>query len=362
MPGFPFYQSTLSGLLEAAKSRAFFASSPLNICQFEFPSANPQFSGKHCNKTCRLSNFQAFRMLNGWINEENRRKRDSNCDLLHNSGDESEHDLDAMVQDFIENGISEEKPRHSKCDNEGLNTVKHHDSLQASVCMSLQERDLQRKIMSVILSTNETDLDTFSHGTSTDCNGTCVRRLLVKHLKFAGHDAALCKVKWQNIGKIPGGEYEYIDIVFTDPLGDRLIIDIGFHSQFEIARPVRQYEAALKLIPLIFVGKPSKLDEILQFMSEAGKSSLKQNCMHFPPWRTLDYMRAKWFSTYKRINSCDDLTISPNIISQGCVTNRCREQLVHLKASLRKEMHAASSVKSLTNVTRASSSKLINRL
>jgi uncharacterized protein (TIGR01615 family) len=92
------------------------------------------------------------------------------------------------------------------------------------------------------------------------------------------------------------GEYEYIDVVFNGDHPDRLIVDIDFQAQFQIARPTQQYKAALKTLPTIFVGTASRLEQILKLMSEAGKLSLVQNNMHLPPWRTLEYMSAKWLS------------------------------------------------------------------
>lgn len=72
------------------------------------------------------------------------------------------------------------------------------------------------------------------------------------------------------------GEYEYIDVVFDDgQLKERLIVDVDFQVQFEIARPTQQYEAALKILPAIFVGSTSKLQQILEFMSEAAKAYLE---------------------------------------------------------------------------------------
>lgn len=81
---------------------------------------------------------------------------------------------------------------------------------------------------------------------------------------------------------------------------ERMIVDVDFRAQFEIARPTPNYEAALKALPTVFVGTPTKLRNILELMSEAAKSSLKQNDMYLPPWRTLEYMSAKWLSNFER--------------------------------------------------------------
>lgn len=94
------------------------------------------------------------------------------------------------------------------------------------------------------------------------------------------------------------GEYEYIDVMVEG--GERLLIDIDFRSEFEIARSTGAYKAILQSLPFIFVGKPDRLGQIVSIASEAAKQSLKKKGMHFPPWRRADYMRAKWLSPYAR--------------------------------------------------------------
>jgi uncharacterized protein (TIGR01615 family) len=135
------------------------------------------------------------------------------------------------------------------------------------------------------------------------------------------------------------GEYEYIDVVLDSSKKkslsadqDRLIVDVDFLSQFEIARPTHSYAAALKLLPIIFVGSSEKLKQTLQVMAEAAKLSLKQNSMPLPPWRTLDYMAAKWMSAYER--SFNDLYVqakSTRLWREHVRAKQCVEQLRHLK-------------------------------
>ena len=93
------------------------------------------------------------------------------------------------------------------------------------------------------------------------------------------------------------GEYEYIDVIIQ---GERLLIDIDFRSEFEIARSTGAYKAILQSLPYIFVGKPDRLVQIVSIVSEAAKQSLKKKGMHFPPWRKAEYMRAKWLSPHPR--------------------------------------------------------------
>lgn len=156
------------------------------------------------------------------------------------------------------------------------------------------------------------------------------------------------------------GEYEYIDVLFNGfQPADRLVVDVDFRAQFEIARPTQQYESALKILPAVFVGSTSKLEKILEFMSEAAKASLKQSGMHLPPWRTLDYMSSKWMST--PVRKPETIPASPakrprsyqwqdrkNPFSSP-VAKQCGEQLRHTKLSLIAEMKSSEVVSNLTH-------------
>lgn len=82
--------------------------------------------------------------------------------------------------------------------------------------------------------------------------------------------------------------------------GERLLIDIDFRSEFEIARSTGNYRAILQLLPYIFVGKADRLSQIIRVVSEAARQNLKKKGMHFPPWRKAEYMQAKWLSSYTR--------------------------------------------------------------
>lgn len=134
---------------------------------------------------------------------------------------------------------------------------------------------------------------------SSECATTlCRRRSIMKHLRSNGYNAALCKSRWDHAGSFPGGDYEYIDVVFEG--SSRLIVDIDFQSQFEIARPSSQYKHVYQALPAVYVGTTDRLLQILNVMAEAVKRSLKKKGMFLPPWRKPEYVKAKWFSSYKR--------------------------------------------------------------
>lgn len=82
--------------------------------------------------------------------------------------------------------------------------------------------------------------------------------------------------------------------------GERVLIDIDFRSEFEIARSTGNYKAILQSLPFIFVGNIDRLQQIIAIVSEAARLSLKKKGMHIAPWRKAEYMKAKWLSPHVR--------------------------------------------------------------
>ncbi|XP_057867736.2 uncharacterized protein LOC131074996 isoform X1 [Cryptomeria japonica] len=324
MPRFP----TLSELLEAAKTKNLFSPhhqqrrKPWQLSFF-----NAKFSGADISQPDKGLNFRLSQRLNCGRNGKSVQPNPILQKSFSNAS--GEDNLDAMVHDFIENGSAEQDLHCHELDNEELTSAE--SNLKVLLSQSSEEQDLYLATASIISTFSVASIDLPGHGSG--CNGTCIRRLLIKHLKIAGYNAALCKVKWHSIDKVPGGCYEFIDVLLpSDDVNNhqRVIIDIDFQSQFTIARPVSQYEAILRLIPLIFVGSSTKLEQILQFMAEAAKVSLKQSSLIVPPWRKLEYIRAKWFSAYRRIICSDESSVS--IQKNDC--EYCRQHLQNLKTLL----------------------------
>ncbi|KAK1315505.1 hypothetical protein QJS10_CPA06g01829 [Acorus calamus] len=126
------------------------------------------------------------------------------------------------------------------------------------------------------------------------------RRILVEGLLAVGYDASLCRSRWDKSPSFPAGDYEYIDVVVDE---ERLIVDVDFKSEFEIARSTKAYKSVLQSLPSVFVGKPDRLQRIVTVVSEAARQSLKKKGLHFPPWRKPEYMKAKWLSPHQRTSS-----------------------------------------------------------
>ncbi|KAJ0962407.1 hypothetical protein J5N97_030235 [Dioscorea zingiberensis] len=249
---------------------------------------------------------------------------------------ESEHDLAMMVSDFLENESGGAESRYSSDSDSGYSDLGQlaDTVLVYKHAMDQHECDLSSTVHSLLLSMSETD---FHYTKGKQCNASCIRQFLVKLLRLSGYDAAICTSKWQGSGKVPGGDHEYIDVIVDGKIGgsDRLIVDIDFRSHFEIARAVESYDAILASLPVVYVGSQTRLEQFLQVMVEAAKSSLMQNSMPLPPWRSLAYLQSKWLSKYERMHNRDQLGSLGHSSSDH---RQCIEHLRRLKGSLQSEI------------------------
>lgn len=127
---------------------------------------------------------------------------------------------------------------------------------------------------------------------------------------------------------------------------ERLIVDIDFRSHFEIARAVDSYDRILNSLPVVYVGSLAKLKQILQVMAEAARYSLKQNSMPLPPWRSLDYLKAKWESPFQRMTCAD----KNNMRSANPFDHKqCRGHLKRLQSLLQAEIETERLLKPMIN-------------
>ncbi|KAK9230319.1 hypothetical protein WN944_023286 [Citrus x changshan-huyou] len=211
---------------------------------------------------------------------------------------EEEERLVQMVHDFIESSesSSSSSPSSSKC----LLSLQHHH--QPSYFLTLQEilrsgnTEAEKEVLErvkkhlVMRSRRDGVLLKSSNG---------LKKWLVRKLKMDGFNASLCHTSWATSSGCPAGDYEYIDIMVEDEQTEepiRLIVDIDFKSQFELARPTQAYKELTNILPSIFVGQEEKLNKIISLLCSAAKQSLKERGLHIPPWRTSTYMHSKWLS------------------------------------------------------------------
>ncbi|KAF0926851.1 hypothetical protein E2562_027665 [Oryza meyeriana var. granulata] len=124
-----------------------------------------------------------------------------------------------------------------------------------------------------------------------------LKRRLMMRLRKDGYDASLCRSSWVATTEHPGGDYEYIDVLVSGhgvDTSSRLIVDVDFRSQFQLARPAPWYAHLSSRLPPVFVGPPEKLRQAVALLCMAAQRSLRESGLHVPPWRRSSYVQAKW--------------------------------------------------------------------
>lgn len=90
----------------------------------------------------------------------------------------------------------------------------------------------------------------------------------------------------------------------------RLIVDIDFKSQFEVARPTAAYMKLLGSVPSVFVGDTDKLNKVITLLCSAAKQSFRDNNIYMPPWRTITFMQAKYRISLDNNNNTESVAAS----------------------------------------------------
>ncbi|CAN6443629.1 unnamed protein product [Victoria cruziana] len=141
----------------------------------------------------------------------------------------------------------------------------------------------------------------------------CLQQDVVDRLRKAGHDAAVCRSKWRNSPDIPAGEHSYIDVIDNaqrndDDAAARVLIELDFRAEFEMARGSSEYNQLVNRLPEVFVGRPDRLKEVIKAACSAGKRCMKEKKMHLGPWRRQKYMHSKWLGPHERIKPAGPLS------------------------------------------------------
>ncbi|XP_066388707.1 uncharacterized protein [Miscanthus floridulus] len=219
--------------------------------------------------------------------------------------------LDGMVRSFLEDGGgAAERGAAARCCNcfHAGDTSDDEDSPAAADaaaadiaetikglvhCASLRERNLLADVSTLV-----------EHHRASGARKRDLLRLLAESLRAAGHDAAVCLSRWDKSASHPAGEHAYLDVLLpaASERGERerVLVDVDFRSAFEVARPTKAYRAVLQRLPSVFVGRDDRLRLLVAAAADATRASLKKRGLHLPPWRKLEYMRAKWLSPYDR--------------------------------------------------------------
>ncbi|XVE88058.1 hypothetical protein DITRI_Ditri19aG0038100 [Diplodiscus trichospermus] len=181
-----------------------------------------------------------------------------------------------------------------------------HQVLQATLCRS---SSLESRIRNA---TKETLKDIQRAGTVCACARSiaescrnCLMREISSRLQNAGFNSAICRSKWRSSPDIPSGEHSFLDVIENSRKGDavRVIIELNFRAEFEMARASDEYNRLVQRLPEVFVGKVERLNNVIKILCLAAKKCMKEKKMHMGPWRKHRYMQAKWLKSCERNTS-----------------------------------------------------------
>ncbi|KAK4760983.1 hypothetical protein SAY87_005876 [Trapa incisa] len=237
---------------------------------------------------------------------------------------EDDERLVQMVQDFIESDSSSlaiPTPYAAASDQHSYRYLALREILEEEETGAVE---VLETVMKHMRRRRRTMMKEKGSGSGSCCrdhhNGssTGLRNWLVHGLQMEGYPASLCNTSWVTSSCCPGGDYEYFDVLIRDDSSDmqrgryhRLIVDIDFKSQFEVARPTRMYKDLTDILPMVFVGSEWKLNRVISILCSAAKQSLRESGLHIPPWRTAAYMQSKWLS--RRITSSPEMNLQGSV-------------------------------------------------
>lgn len=92
----------------------------------------------------------------------------------------------------------------------------------------------------------------------------------------------------------------------------RVIIELNFRAEFEMARANEEYNKLVLRLPEVFIGKVERLTNVIKILCTAAKKCMKEKKMHMGPWRKQRYMQAKWLSPCERTTSMQIFSMGYN--------------------------------------------------
>lgn len=132
----------------------------------------------------------------------------------------------------------------------------------------------------------------------------CLQRGISDRLRLAGYNCGICKSKWRSSPDIPSGEHTYLEVMDNSnpKKGEvKVVIELNFRAEFEIARANEDYNRLISKLPELFVGKAERLKAVIKILCSGTKKCMKDRKMHMGPWRKHKYVQAKWFGTCERL-------------------------------------------------------------
>lgn len=143
----------------------------------------------------------------------------------------------------------------------------------------------------------------------------CLMEEVRRRLQGAGFNCAICNSKWRSTPDFPSGEHTFLDVVDTsNPKKEvRVIIELNFRAEFEMARANDEYNKLIKSLPEIYVGKIERLLGLLKILCAGAKKCMKEKQIHLGPWRKHRYMQAKWLRSCERLTSASPLSVGDSV-------------------------------------------------
>ncbi|XP_057433434.1 uncharacterized protein LOC130726215 [Lotus japonicus] len=192
-----------------------------------------------------------------------------------------------------------------------------HQVLQANICRT---SSLESRIRQV---TKEAILELQSGATVCGCSRevavtscrNCLMREVSRRLQNAGYNSAVCRTKWRSSPDIPSGEHSFLDVIDNTNSKKgvvRVMIELNFRAEFEMAKGSEDYNRLVRKLPEVFVGKVERLSNVIKILCMAAKRCMKEKKMHLGPWRKHRYMQAKWLGPCERNTSTTPLSLGYN--------------------------------------------------
>lgn len=264
--------------------------------------------------------------------------RDGSAELIGYASSGSEHSADdspclsELVHGFLEDSESETRSSNLEYyDSDSERVDSASDRVDAAECIlrstaATTNVDSYKKLLQAHVSQG---VEAFSLLRS---NKPAFRRNVMSFLRDLGHNAAICKTRWDSSGSgcLTAGNYEFIDAVLQPSSSSgaetrRYFIDLDFAAEFEIARPSAHYSRLLQSLPRVFIGNGDELKRIIRAMCDAAKRSLKSTELSIPPWRKNRYMQNKWFGPYRRtVNPLPESSTQTAITPAPAAGVKCR--------------------------------------
>ncbi|XP_029129596.1 uncharacterized protein LOC109810386 isoform X2 [Cajanus cajan] len=146
----------------------------------------------------------------------------------------------------------------------------------------------------------------------------CLRREICDRLLNLGYNCALCTSKWRTSSEIKiSGEHTYLEVMDNSNTkkGEvKVVIELNFRGEFEMARASEEYNKLISQLPEVYVGKIERLRVIINIMCSAAQKCMKEKKMHIGPWRKKRYMQSKWLGMTN--NNRSKMTPLPMVYSE----------------------------------------------